>query len=99
MDRIKNIGLSEQQQKAVRSLVVQGKIQVDSFAAFNDEDLAETLVDQITAPASQGNITITPRITEQMFVSFGYFSFFFVLNFLFSLKLHFSFCARLWPSE
>jgi hypothetical protein len=60
MDRIKNIGLSEQQQKAVRSLVIQGKIQVDSFAAFNDEDLAETLVDQITAPAPQGNhITIT----------------------------------------
>ena len=56
MNRIKNIGLSEQQQKAVRSLVVQGKILADSFAAFDDEDLAETLADQITALA-QGKTT------------------------------------------
>ena len=57
MDRLKSIGLSEEQQKAVRSFVLQGKIQVASFTAFsNDQELAEslcTLVNEISAPQSQ----------------------------------------------
>ena len=54
MERLKSIGLSKEQQNAVRSLVLQGKIQAASFAAFsNDQELAESLVNEISAHQPQ----------------------------------------------
>jgi hypothetical protein len=54
MERLKGIGLTEIEYNGVRRLIVEGKVKVETFLLFSDEELAATLRELSALQQSSG---------------------------------------------